>query len=122
MSYDQLEDYRRRMEQRHKNREAGHDESIARQLQLEEEQRANERMQQDEEIAKKLQAQYQPAPNYYQHPPVDPYRQPLLQNRESCLPVVDDKCCGVNTQTCVLCVAGMMALGAIAYIIMLATA
>ena len=74
---------------------------------------------------------YNPAPAYnpppaYQpssrRPPPRQEQQPLLASEPSqgCLPQVTDKCCGVNTQYCVLGVAGVMTLGILISIIILA--
>ena len=51
-----------------------------------------------------------PVQPYYQSPPSSQaVQQPLLQRgTASFLPTVTDKCCGVNTQTCVLATAGVL--------------
>lgn len=80
----------------------------------------------------------QPAPQYQSYPapsqqyssyPANPPRlantnqaqQPLLASNSggSCLPEVNDKCFGINTQTCVLGTAGVMVIGIVVLIIVL---
>mmetsp|Transcript_19515 Transcript_19515/g.19555 ORF Transcript_19515/g.19555 Transcript_19515/m.19555 type:complete len:167 (+) Transcript_19515:20-520(+) len=165
MSGDQLEEYRRRMQQRHTGSDINRDEEIARALQEEENERVRKQALADEEVARKLQSQYQgpeqsnvssnppvygyqayPAyqvppsnqPPVYQVPPPQPRQnpyyapppgygrenQPLLpQNSESrtCLPNVNDKCLGVNTQVCVLTTAGLMTIGIIVALVIIAS-
>lgn len=160
MEDPQLDEYRRRMQEKHGgNRPSTQaDEDIARALQEEENERVRKLAETDAEVARKLQGQYQPPveqayvaanppayqayPVYQQPPPVysapaaraNPYyapppgsnreNQPLLQSsqRSDCLPKVNDKCLGVNTQICVLTTAGVMTIGIVVALIILATA
>ncbi|CAG9331386.1 unnamed protein product [Blepharisma stoltei] len=159
MSNDQLEEYRRRMQQKRSGTEVNRDEELAKALQEEENERLRKQASEDEEIAKKMQSQnldsvqssnpqnqpvypvpwgrYQ-APPPYQAPPAQPREnpyyaplpghggenQPLLgQNIQThnCLPQVNDKFLGVNTQVCVLTTAGLLTFGIIATLIIMAS-
>lgn len=89
MSDDQLEEYRRRMQEKHLKKGTKNDEKIAKSLQEEENHNYHKAAARDEEIAKKLQAQegnpeiiasypqqYPPPPQAYYSPPPPAYNSP----------------------------------------------
>ena len=62
----------------------------------------------------------QPQAYYQAPPPAQGAQQPLLQPQtRGVLPAVTDKCCGVNTQVCVLTTAGVLTAGIIVTFVLL---
>ncbi|OMJ65820.1 hypothetical protein SteCoe_37573 [Stentor coeruleus] len=89
MSDDQLEEYRRLMQEKHKKKDTKNDEKLAKSLQEEENHNLHKATARDEEIARKLQVQegnpeiigsypqqYPPPPQAYYSPPPPIYNPP----------------------------------------------
>jgi hypothetical protein len=182
---DQLEEYRKKMQERYRGGPTNSSNDDSRSSHDEERKRKEQQLREDEELARKLQGdafpstpvrppppsssnvpqayrppeyipagqsvpphnqfpppqynQYPPA-NYNQPPPPPPpppqgprgnyqapranssFNQPAYNAASTgFLPAVNDKCCGVNTQTCVLVTAAVMTVGIIASLIALST-
>ena len=103
---DQIAEYRRLMEDRFTEL---NDSKRAE----EETRKAQEMLKVDEEIAKKLQEQYSRPPVYFpvrEAVPQGDTQEPVM-SRTGCLPEVEDKCCGVNTQKYILAAFGVTTIG-----------
>ncbi|OMJ84515.1 hypothetical protein SteCoe_14318 [Stentor coeruleus] len=181
---DQLEEYRKKMQDRYRGGPNNSSRDDSRSLQDEERKRKEQQLREDEELARKLQGDHYPStpvrpppsssnvpqayrppdyipagqnvppvnayappnqippPQYNQYPPANynppppqvprgnyqapransSYNQPAYNAASTgLLPVVNDKCCGINTQTCVLVTAAVMTVGIIASLIALST-